>query len=196
VTRDGRTIAVTFHVPHPPLGWDETLAPPHQTAFTEWARGRGFEVATERGPLAIASVAIVGDAVVLTLAKAPADGPLIVRYAMLQDAQIASGGDEVGRRGQLRDSDPLVGLDAETIPCNVEQGSSVVTATEPGAFARRTLRDVAAGAGFAPDTIIADKPSDTVLTLTSPWTGPTGSAPVSFHYDQRNYAVAFQLRIP
>ena len=147
VKRDGRTLTVTFHVPHPPLGWDETLAPPHQTAFTEWAKGRGFEVATERGPLAIASVAILGDAVVLTLTKEPADGPLLVRYAMLQDAQIASGGDEVGRRGQLRDSDPLVGWDAETIPCNVEQGSSVVTATEPGAFARRTLRDVAAGAG-------------------------------------------------
>ena len=195
VKRDGRTITVTFHVPHPPLAWDETLAPPHQTAFTEWARGRGFEVASERGPVPIASVAIAGDAVVLTLASTPADAALTERYAVLQDAKTVSGGEAVGRRGQLRDSDPLVGWDAETIACNVEQGSAVVTATDPDAFARRTLRDVAVGAGLPPDTIIVDKPGDARLMLSSPWTGPSGAASVSFHADQRNYAVAFQIPI-
>ena len=196
IARVGRTITVTFHVPHPPLAWDETLAPPHQLAFTEWAKGRGFEVSSDRGPVPIAGVTLAGDAVVLTLASTPPEGSLTVRYAMLQDARVASGGDEVGRRGQLRDSDPLVGWDAEEIPCNVEQGSSVVTATVAGAFARRTLRDVAAAPGFAGDTIVVDKPSDTTLTLSSPWTGATGPSSVSFRYDQRNYAVAFQLRIP
>ena len=62
VKREGRTVTVSFHVPHPPLAWDETLAPPHQTAFTEWAEGRGFEVADARGPLSIARVALAGNA--------------------------------------------------------------------------------------------------------------------------------------
>ena len=196
VKRDGRTITVTFHVPHPPLAWDETLAPPHQTAWTEWARGRGFEIASARGPVPIAGVAIDGDTVVLTLAASPADAPFTVRYAMLQDAEVASGGEAVGRRGQLRDSDPLVGWDAETIACNVEEGSAVVTATEPGGFARRTLRDVARGAGLSQDTIVVDRPGEAQLMLSAPWTGPTGVATVAFHYDQRNYAVAFQIPVP
>ena len=39
-----RVITVHFHVPSPPLAWDTTLPMPHQSAFTEWAQGRGFEV--------------------------------------------------------------------------------------------------------------------------------------------------------
>ena len=44
VERSGRVITVHFHVPVPPLAWDTTLAMPHQSAYTEWAQGRGFEV--------------------------------------------------------------------------------------------------------------------------------------------------------
>jgi hypothetical protein len=41
VERDGRTVVVTFHVPVPPLDWDEDLDPP---LIEEWANGRGFEL--------------------------------------------------------------------------------------------------------------------------------------------------------
>ena len=37
--KGGAVITVDFNVPVPPLAWDETISPPHQTALTEWARG-------------------------------------------------------------------------------------------------------------------------------------------------------------
>ena len=195
-TRNGLVITVTFDVPNPPLAWDETLAPPHQSAFTAWAAGRGFEVADERGPVRIASVRIRRNDVILTLGAAPEGTPVTVRYAMVQDGQGAQGGNVLGRRGQLRDSDPFVGWDAEKIPCSVEQGSNEVTAEKPLTFARRTLRDVVSGTGLPSGTIVTEKISDTILALSSPWTGPTGAANIAFHYDQRNYAVAFQIHVP
>lgn len=196
VRRDGLEITVTFDVPKPPLTWDETLAPPHQEAFTAWAKGRGFEVTGTSGPVSIAGVRIAGDAVVITLASAPRTSPLTVRYATVQDAKEAAGGTALGRRGQLRDSDAFVGWDAETLPCTVEHGAALVTTAGDATFARRTLRDVVAGAELAPDTIVTARTSSTVLTLSSPWTGPSGTANLSFRYDQRNYAVAFQLSVP
>jgi hypothetical protein len=107
--RSGNAITVTFHVPVPPLAWDTALPAPHQTAHMAWAKGQGFEVADSTGELAIASVALQGDAVVITLAAPPGGTNLMVRYAVTQDATVNSGGLAVGRIGQLRDSDPLVG---------------------------------------------------------------------------------------
>ena len=194
-THGGVVITLTFHVPNPPLAWDESLAPPHQGTFTEWSRGRGFEVSSDKGPLTISSVDIRGDSVVITLRDAP-PGPLTVGYAVVQDAKVASGGDVHGRRGQLRDSDSFVGLDAETITCAVEHGSNVVTVLGPGTFGRRAVRDLVTGSGFSGETIVRERLAEGALALTAPWEGPTGTASLAFHHDQRNYAVAFRLPIP
>jgi len=102
VSLSGTTLTVTFHVPVPPLAWEKTLSAPHQTVHTEWAKGHGFEVADSTGPLVISDAVLSGEAVQLTLAKAPGAG-LVVRYAMLQDGAGYLGGKPDGRRGQLRD---------------------------------------------------------------------------------------------
>jgi len=193
-TRDGATIKVRFHVPVPPLQWDETLAPPHQGAYVEWAKGRGFEVSNANGPAAIAGVAIHGDEVWIDLSRA-IEGPLEVRYATIGDAHRPSGGDVLGRRGQLCDSDPFVGVDVETIRCNVEHGSPIATAAGNALFSARTRRDVVQGSGLAVGTIVTEISSSTALTLSSPWDGPTGEADLTFRYDERNYAVAFRLAV-
>ncbi len=194
-TRNGAVITVNFHVPNPPLAWDESLAPPHQGTFTEWARGRGFEVSSEKGPLTINAVEIRGESVVITLRDAPV-GPITLGYAVVQDAKVASGGDVHGRRGQLRDSDAFVGLDAEAITCAVEHGSNVVTVITPATFARRAVRDVVVGAGFGAETLVRERLAEGALALTAPWEGPTGTASLAFRHDQRNYAVAFRLPLP
>ncbi|HWO08904.1 MAG TPA: hypothetical protein VNN80_05470, partial [Polyangiaceae bacterium] len=40
VDRDGRVITVHFHVPVPPLAWEESFQLPHQANLTEWSAGR------------------------------------------------------------------------------------------------------------------------------------------------------------
>jgi hypothetical protein len=109
VARSGRVLAVHFHVPAPPLAWDESLPAPHETAHTAWMRGRGFEVLDEGGEIPIDSVAIDGLSVAIALARDPAPAGLVVRYAIAQDAPGTNGGLATGRIGQLRDSDPIVG---------------------------------------------------------------------------------------
>src|SRR3954468_491330 len=76
VERSGaRVITVHFHVPSPPLAWDTTLPMPHQSAFTEWAQGRGFELLSGTTRFAIAAVTIAGDTVqIATAADLPAAG--------------------------------------------------------------------------------------------------------------------------
>jgi hypothetical protein len=108
-TRSASVITVTFHVPEPPLAWDAVLPAPHQAAHPAWSKGRGFEVQNQAGEQTIDSVAIQGDAVVITLASPPAASGLVVRYAVTQDGSGALGGMATGRIGQLRDSDPVVG---------------------------------------------------------------------------------------
>ena len=46
---------------------------------------------------------------------------------MTQDATQLAGGLVSGRFGQLHDSDPLVGVDAGELDCNVTNGSTAVT---------------------------------------------------------------------
>ncbi len=108
-SRSGKVITLTMHVPSPPLAWDDAIPSPHQSANAAWSSGRGFEVANQSGPLTIASAAIQGDAVVITLATVPDPTGLVVRYAITQDSLGLNGGLATGRIGQLRDSDPLVG---------------------------------------------------------------------------------------
>jgi hypothetical protein len=107
VERSGRVITVHFFAPVPPLAWDTTLPAPHQSAFTEWAAGRGFELRDGNTRIAISSVAIVGDAVQITCATdLPAAG-LVVGYASTADGVLPAG--MTARWGLLRDSDPFVG---------------------------------------------------------------------------------------
>lgn len=185
-------VRVRFHVPNPPLQWDESLTPPHQGTFVEWAAGRGFEVEDTHGPVWISRADLDGDDALLTLRDVPR-GKVVIRYATVQDARRYAGGDAFGRRGQLRDSDPLVGWDAETIRCRVERDSNVVVATAP--VETRSSRDVALASGLEPDTIIREILGESTILLSYPWTGPTGEADILFHYDQRNYAVAFRLEV-
>jgi hypothetical protein len=109
VTRQGKRVVVAFHVPYPPLAWDDTLPAPHARAHPAWATGRGFEVEDRSGELTIASVAVAGASVAIELAVEPSAPDLVVRYAMTQDADGQQAGRGAGRIGQLRDSDPRVG---------------------------------------------------------------------------------------
>jgi hypothetical protein len=106
VERSGRVVTVNFHVPVPPLVWDESLDAP---VIPEWVNGRGFELRSGGTNLTIASVAISGDSVAITAdADLPASG-VIVGYAVSSQAvQMTAASREV-RWGQLRDSDPFVG---------------------------------------------------------------------------------------
>jgi hypothetical protein len=107
VERSGRVITVHFHVPVPPLAWDTALPMPHQSAFSEWAQGRGFEVRSGTTRVTISGVAIAGDSVQITCATdLPASG-LVVGYASTADGTQRPNG--TARWGQLRDSDPFVG---------------------------------------------------------------------------------------
>ena len=113
VERAGAVITVHFDIPVPPLAWDESIMPVFQGALlAEWRDGRGFEVRVDQTPIAIDSVDIVGDTVQITCA---ADVPAgaTVGYAATSDGVDITGVSR--RRGQLKDSDPLVGaLTGET----------------------------------------------------------------------------------
>jgi hypothetical protein len=202
---DGQSVDVKFHVPVPPLAWDETLPAPHQGAHPAWKAGRGFEVADAQGEVDITGVVIDGDTVHVALDRAPvaaAGQPVVVRYAMTQDATGAAGGLAVGRIGQLRDSDPLIAADAVEIDCNVTAGAAAVSSVTPGAFKTRSPRDVVedtAGTGLPPDTALMALGTDgtnTNATLSAPWAGATGTARLRVRTNQRNYAVAFEWPLP
>lgn len=105
--RSGNVITVRFHVPVPPLGWDDALAEPNRTTMSEWAAGRGFEVRAGGAALSITSVAIVGETVRIVCGRDLTGLDLEVAYALTALGAPASGG--TTRWGQLRDSDPLVG---------------------------------------------------------------------------------------
>jgi hypothetical protein len=109
IERNGAVITVHYHVPAPPLVWDTTFQAPHQS-IDEWKSGKGFEVSTADGAkVAIASVAISGDAVIITCASDP--GPNArVGYAMIgEKPRMAAPFNGTFRWGLLRDSDPFEG---------------------------------------------------------------------------------------
>ncbi len=195
VSRSGAVITVDFHVPDPPLAWEDTMSPPHQEITKQWAAGKGFEVADSTGALTITSVAITGTSVAITLAAPPTGQNLTLSYALIQDKAGYSGGTDNGRRGQLRDSDAFLGYDAEAIACNVQMGSTSVIAATPGGLAARSRTDVVTGSSLAKGAVVMADAGDT-LTLSQPWTGPSGVVMLGFHADQRNYAVQFSLPVP
>lgn len=110
VQREGDVIRVNFHVPVPPLVWDESLPAPH-AGRPEWAAGRGFELMARGSALDIATVEISASSVLIHAPRAPR-GPLWVRYAAT--AQPSSRPHGTRRWGQLRDSDPFVGATTGT----------------------------------------------------------------------------------
>ena len=83
--------------------------PPHHPSLSGSA-GRGFEVNTADGArVAIASVAISGDAVVITCASDPGANAR-VGYAMIgEKTRMTAPFNGTFRWGQLRDSDPFAG---------------------------------------------------------------------------------------
>jgi hypothetical protein len=109
VERSDQVITVHFHIPVPPLAWDDTLQTPHESTAA-WQAGNGFEVSGPSGAITISSVAISGDAVQITCATALPAAGLTVSYALVANAT-AMTMPFAGtlRWGKLRDSDPFVG---------------------------------------------------------------------------------------
>lgn len=102
--RRDQTIVVTFHVPVPPLTWDDALPEP-----VAWPGGHGFEVRGPTGNITIQSATIVGNTVeILCEGSLPATD-LIVGYAMTSGGEQMAGASRAYRWGKLRDSDPFVG---------------------------------------------------------------------------------------
>jgi hypothetical protein len=116
-SRSGSLVSVQFHVPAPPLAWDDTFPSPHPTGYPQWAAGRGFEVLLDGTPVTISSVAIAGaDTVQVTCASDVSSGILEVSYAYTADGAPMPGG--TARWGHLRDSDPFVGSTTMTAQPN------------------------------------------------------------------------------
>jgi len=115
---DARTIKVHFHVPVPPMTWESTFQAPHQ-GVPEWAAGNGFELRAGSARLAIASVDIADDAVVITTAADLPTTGVLVGYALIRDGAAMSA-PFLGtfRWGLLRDSDPFVGAGTGTAQPN------------------------------------------------------------------------------
>jgi hypothetical protein len=193
--RAGAVITVDMDVPVAPLAWDTSITAPHQSAYTEWAMGRGFEVEDSTGRLRITNIQIMGTSVAITLAAAPRGTGLMVRYAMTQDVAGYAGGPTTGRRGQLRDSDPYVGSDRAVIRARVTRGSAMVTGVAANAFAARGVRDLVEGTGLMGETMVTAR-ADGAVTLSRPWMGATGEAELTFRSDQRNYCVQFEMPVP
>lgn len=107
VTRNGKSVTVSFFVPAPPLALDTQLVS-NPGAF-------GFEAADESGAIAITSVTLAGpDTVTLTLDREPSQGSGHVRYAWTGIPGHV-GGREEGPRGNLRDSDATPSLYGHTL---------------------------------------------------------------------------------
>ncbi|MBC7660819.1 MAG: hypothetical protein H7249_14070 [Chitinophagaceae bacterium] len=102
-------IRVTFDVPVPPLQFNSTMTPPHQSVNAEWANGKGFEVLDYSGNrVTITSVTIVGSSVDIVVVGG-ASSVRTVQYATTQDrANGYTGGAVDGRFGLLTDSDIMV----------------------------------------------------------------------------------------
>jgi len=195
--KEPTTILVSFSIPVRPLSWNEALPKPHQTVHTVWSLGRGFEVrdAHER-EINITDVRILpNDELEIDLTP-PFDLPLTLSYAMTigrhdLGGSISFGGSTSGRIGQLCDSDPLVGVGAETLECEVINGSREVFNKE--GFKRRTLFDRIMPANLAITEFDKERPERAVLH--KPWLGSSGSHKLFFQHDHRNHLVSFTLPV-
>jgi hypothetical protein len=114
-----------------------------------------------------------------------------VAYATTQDG--FGGGTAQGPHGLLRDSDDFAGSDAEQLDTKVTQGSAVITSVISGAFAFRTGGDLLSGVGVVPKLVVVSHDSDDQLTLSAPWSGPSGQVKIAYHHGQANYCVHFAM---
>ncbi len=92
-TLDGRDVLIDYHVPHPPLTFDQ----PYLGHQARDVKNKGFVLRDDRGEVPIEAVDIVADTVVRLRAGRDLSGQPRISYA----------GHEVGGAGQLRDSDPM-----------------------------------------------------------------------------------------
>jgi hypothetical protein len=95
---DGRTIAIDFHVPEPPLVFDGVYV----GSKKEDLPNKGFMVIDTFGEVPILSLRIVLDTIVEIVCARDFVGPVYVRYA---------GKEKFDGNGNLRDSDPAVAED-------------------------------------------------------------------------------------
>jgi hypothetical protein len=108
-TVSGNVVTVHFHVPVPPLVWDDMLPPPHGSMIPQWANGRGFEVLWAGSRKTIDAVDIVGDDTVqITCHDDLSGGEVVVGYAATAEGGTPPAA-QTARWGHLRDSDPFVG---------------------------------------------------------------------------------------
>ncbi|MBN2736133.1 MAG: hypothetical protein JXR70_04070 [Spirochaetales bacterium] len=110
ILRNNHIISIDFHVPSPPLVWDENFQIPHQNE-TQWMNGKGFEITSPRGKETIQSVEISGNRVIITCSEdLPTEG-VFVAYAMTKSEKAMTLPHQgTDRWGLLRDSDSFQGL--------------------------------------------------------------------------------------
>ena len=120
-------LLVHFHVPVPPLVWDDTLPTPHPATGTlaAWTKGRGFEVTAAGVPATITAVDIVAaDTVQITCQEDLTGEAVTVGYAMVTDGNMLAasplGADGTGtfRWGALKDSDSFTGTVTSAVQPN------------------------------------------------------------------------------
>jgi hypothetical protein len=198
-------IRIQLYVPFGPLRLDPNIVQPDTMngSPNPWVAGKGFEVAdASNNPIPINGVYIVANneiEIVIPNGYTAAQ----VRYAWAINyvpsgiapyPTVCPAGRDTGRRGSLCDSDPYQGYDRQVISCGVTNGSASITTTSNG-FLNVGWYDRVHGSGFADPTIVKTRISDNSFTLSSPWTGTTGTVPLIFHSDQSNYCAAFNLPI-
>jgi hypothetical protein len=106
---NGNVVTVHFHVPVPPLTWDDGLPAPHGTKIAEWAVGRGFELSAAGVRKTISGVEIVGDDTVqITSANDLSGLQVVVGYAATAEGDTLPAA-QPARWGHLRDSDKFMG---------------------------------------------------------------------------------------
>jgi hypothetical protein len=113
----GSVVTVHFHVPVPPLVWDDTLPSPHGLLVPEWQTGRGFEVLAAGNRKTITDVKIMDDTVQITCSSDLSGLSVVVGYAATAEGGTPPAA-QPARWGQLRDSDPFVGSVTQTAQPN------------------------------------------------------------------------------
>ena len=93
-TVEGREVLIDFHVPHPPLAFEEPYIA-HQQRMIE---NYGFVLTDKQGKVPVESIKAVADTVVRLVVARDLDGAPTIRYASY----------ETGGAGELRDSDPTL----------------------------------------------------------------------------------------
>ena len=192
-----KIVDVKFHVPQPPLQWDENLPSPHQHyQHAAFRRGRGFEVRDADGAeLEIEAVTIQpdGESVSIELSNPVRRWPLKIAYAMVQDGpEIGTGvrgGTADGRMGHLCDN-----ADAQLrdqVECHVQNNSRTIECA--AGWVARAVYDILEPGNLV---IVELNPSTPLKAILSKaWSGPSGLVQMGIRHNQRNYCVSFKLSV-